>query len=76
MQLSNETPSGMVSHAYSISYEAYQSDLMVNFILGGLIGAALAFLVAFILLMFAAPKPATPFERYSESIRAWDEVQS
>jgi hypothetical protein len=46
MTLSNETPSQMVSQAYSIPYDAYQSDLLVNFILGGLIGAALAFLVA------------------------------
>lgn len=54
MQLSNETPSDLVSQAYSIPFDAYQSDLLVNFILGGLIGAALAFLVAFILLMFTA----------------------
>lgn len=54
MRLANETPSAMVQQAYSIPYDAYQSDLLVNFILGGLIGAALAFLVAFILLMFTA----------------------
>jgi hypothetical protein len=74
MTLSNETPSAMLQEAYSIPYEAYQSDLLVNFILGGLIGAALAFLVAFVLLMFVAA-PETPFERYSKSIKDWDKVQ-
>lgn len=50
MRLTNETPSAMMQEAYSIPYDAYQLDLWQHLILGVLIGAGLAFMVAFALL--------------------------
>jgi len=50
MKLNTETPSAMLQEAFHIPYDAYQLDLWQHLILGVLIGAGLAFMVAFALL--------------------------
>ena len=53
MRLSNETPSTMVEQYYSLPYDAYQTDLWQHLVLGSFIGAGLAFIVCFALLVAA-----------------------
>lgn len=53
MRLGNETPSAMVQEYYSLPFDAYQTDLWQHLVLGALIGAGLAFIVCFALLVAA-----------------------